>query len=135
MTNPGSPSKTGRAFLFHHFAPDRQRNIIVDFEYGIYDCSSEKMVYGAYVPLQTARKKVTSRNLPTWNSHSYYFGVQFPNREAHLINQLGIWSFSSFVLLIVIVFFAYSLFVILKQKRLSSSGEAWMSLSPNFANT
>src|SRR5687768_14629285 len=32
---------------------------------------------------------------------------------------MGIWSFSSVVLLIVIVFFGYSLFVILKQKRLS----------------
>jgi two-component system phosphate regulon sensor histidine kinase PhoR len=32
---------------------------------------------------------------------------------------MGIWSFSSFVLLLVIVFFAYTLFVILKQKRLS----------------
>jgi two-component system phosphate regulon sensor histidine kinase PhoR len=32
---------------------------------------------------------------------------------------MGIWSFSSVVLLVVIFFFAYTLFVILKQKRLS----------------
>jgi two-component system phosphate regulon sensor histidine kinase PhoR len=69
--------------------------------------------------LQTAKEKVTNKKLPTWNNYAYYFGVQFPNREAHLINQMGIWSFSSVVLLIVIVFFAYTLFVILKQKRLS----------------
>jgi two-component system, OmpR family, phosphate regulon sensor histidine kinase PhoR len=96
-----------------------KRNIKVDFEYGIYDCTSEKMRYGDYVPLQTAREKVTSKKLPTWNHYAYYFGVQFPNREAHLINQMGIWSFSSVVLLVVIVFFGYTLFVILKQKRLS----------------
>jgi two-component system, OmpR family, phosphate regulon sensor histidine kinase PhoR len=96
-----------------------KRNIKVDFEYGVYDCSSEKMKYGDYIPLQTAREKVTSKKLPAWNHYAYYFGVQFPNREAHLINQLGIWSFSSFVLLTMIVFFAYTLFVILKQKRLS----------------
>jgi two-component system, OmpR family, phosphate regulon sensor histidine kinase PhoR len=96
-----------------------KRNIKVDFEYGVYDCSSEKMKYGDYVPLQTAKEKVTNQKLPSWNHYAYYFGVQFPNREAHLLNQLGIWSFSSFVLLIVIVFFAYTLFVILKQKRLS----------------
>jgi two-component system phosphate regulon sensor histidine kinase PhoR len=35
------------------------------------------------------------------------------------MNQMGIWSFSSLVLLLVILFFAYTLFVILKQKRLS----------------
>jgi two-component system, OmpR family, phosphate regulon sensor histidine kinase PhoR len=96
-----------------------KRNIKVDFEYGIYDCSSEKMKYGDYVPLQTAKEKVTNKKLPSWNHYAYHFGVQFPNREAHLINQMGIWSFSSFVLLIVIVFFSYTLFVILKQKRLS----------------
>jgi two-component system phosphate regulon sensor histidine kinase PhoR len=32
---------------------------------------------------------------------------------------MGIWSFSSIVLLLVITFFSYTLFVILKQKRLS----------------
>jgi two-component system, OmpR family, phosphate regulon sensor histidine kinase PhoR len=96
-----------------------KRSIKVDFEYGIYDCTSEKMKYGDYVPLQTAKEKVTNKKLPAWNHYAYYFGVQFPNREAHLLNQMGIWSFSSVVLLIVIVFFGYTLFVILKQKRLS----------------
>jgi two-component system, OmpR family, phosphate regulon sensor histidine kinase PhoR len=96
-----------------------KRNIKVDFEYGVYDCSSEKMRYGDYVPLQTSKDKVTSKKLPAWNHYAYYFGVQFPNREAHLLNQMGIWSFSSIVLLIVILFFGYTLFVILKQKRLS----------------
>jgi two-component system, OmpR family, phosphate regulon sensor histidine kinase PhoR len=95
-----------------------KRSIRADFEYGVYNCSSEKMEYGDYISL-TQKEKVTSKKLPAWNHYAYYFGVQFPNREAHLINQLGIWSFSSFVLLVVIIFFAYALFIILKQKRLS----------------
>jgi two-component system phosphate regulon sensor histidine kinase PhoR len=77
------------------------------------------MTYGDFVPLQATHEKVASKKLPTWSNYAYYFGVQFPNREAHLINQMGIWTFSSGVLLLVISFFAYSLFVILKQKRLS----------------
>jgi two-component system phosphate regulon sensor histidine kinase PhoR len=96
-----------------------RRNIIADFEYGVFDCSSERMVYGNYVPLQTSKEKTTAKNLPKWSNQGYYFGVQFPNRAAHIINQMGIWSFSSIVLLLVITFFAYTLFVILKQKRLS----------------
>lgn len=96
-----------------------KRNLDADFEYGVYDCSSEKMKYGDYVPFKASADKVTSKKLPTWNSHAYYFGVQFPNREAHLVNQMGIWSFSSLVLLLVILFFAYTIFVILKQRRLS----------------
>jgi two-component system phosphate regulon sensor histidine kinase PhoR len=96
-----------------------KRGIIADFEYGVYDCSSERMVYGNYVPLKTSKEKITAKILPKWGNQGYYFGVQFPNRAAHIINQMGIWSFSSIVLLTVITFFAYTLFVILKQKRLS----------------
>lgn len=96
-----------------------KRNIQVDFEYGVYDCNSEKMKYGDYISFQASKEKVSSRNLPEWDNYAYYFGVQFPDREAHILNQMGIWSFSSVVLLIVIVFFSYTIFVILKQKRLS----------------
>lgn len=97
-----------------------KRNIQADFEYGIYDCTHEKMVYGNYVKLSDkVSKREQNQNLPKWVNAGYYFGVQFPNREAQILNQMGIWSFSSAVLLIVIVFFGYTLFVILKQKRLS----------------
>ena len=78
------------------------------------------MVYGNYVSLRDANSKAEpAKKLPNWTNQGYYFGVQFPNREAQILNQMGIWSFSSIVLLLVIVFFAYTLFVILKQKRLS----------------
>jgi two-component system, OmpR family, phosphate regulon sensor histidine kinase PhoR len=97
-----------------------KRNVKADFEYGIYDCTHEKMVYGNYVSMRDAKGKVEPlKKLPNWTNQGYYFGVQFPNREAQILNQMGIWSFSSVVLLLVIVFFAYTLFVILKQKRLS----------------
>jgi two-component system, OmpR family, phosphate regulon sensor histidine kinase PhoR len=97
-----------------------KRNIQADFEYGIYDCSNEKMVYGNYVSLSdAAEKKHTQKALPKWANYGYYFGVQFANRQGQILNQMGIWLFSSAVLILVIVFFAYTLFVILKQKRLS----------------
>ncbi len=97
-----------------------KRKIQADFEYGIYDCANERMMYGNYVQVNDTKSKTEiSKNLPKWNTQGYYFGVQFPNREAQILNQMGIWSFSSIVLLVVIVFFAYTLFVILKQKRLS----------------
>ena len=97
-----------------------RRSIKTDFEYGIYDCANEKMVYGNYVALREAvEKNNAEKNLPKWTNQGYYFGVQFPNREGQILNQMGIWIFSSLVLVLVIVFFAYTLFVILKQKRLS----------------
>lgn len=95
-----------------------KRNIHFDFEYGIYNCNSEQMVYGNYIPIETKSKEQRG-SLPVWKDQTYYFGVQFPTLEAHPLNQMGIWSFSTLVMLLVIVFFAYSLFVIFKQRRLS----------------
>jgi two-component system, OmpR family, phosphate regulon sensor histidine kinase PhoR len=95
-----------------------KRNISFDFEYGIYNCDSEQMVYGNYIAMEKTSKEQKS-SLPKWKDETYYFGVQFPTREAHLLNQMGIWSFSTLVLLLVIVFFGYTLFVIFKQRRLS----------------
>jgi Osmosensitive K+ channel histidine kinase len=98
-----------------------KRNILADYEYGIYNCVDQCMVGGNYVsPNKSKTKKTVSlAQLPTWKNDGYYFGVQFPAIQANLISQMGIWSFSSVVLLVVICFFSYTLFVILKQKRLS----------------
>ena len=94
-----------------------KRNIAFDFEYGIYNCDSEQMVYGNYIAMEK-KSKEQKGSLAKWKGEPYYFGVQFPTRESHLLNQMGIWSFSTLVLLLVIVFFAYTLFIIFKQRRL-----------------
>lgn len=96
-----------------------KRNIQTDFEYGIYDCTNEKMVYGDYVSLGQGADQQTKKELPLLSSQGYYFGVQFPNQKAQILNQMGIWTFSSIVVFVVLLFFGYTLFVILKQKRLS----------------
>ena len=96
-----------------------KRNITVDFEYGIYDCSSDKMVYGNYVSFDEKASASETSILPKWENQSYYFGVQFPDKTSIIKERMGIWVFSSTVLLIVVIFFSYAMFVILKQRRLS----------------
>ena len=98
-----------------------KRNIKTDFEYGVYDCIYKCMARDAE-PAAGNTRLVNQENLPKWDGASmdgYYFGVQFPQLEANLIGQMGIWLFSSAVNLVVIFFFIYTLFVILKQRRLS----------------
>lgn len=94
-------------------------NLNTDFEYGIYDCSTENMVYGNYVSSTPNETHKTNTILPIWDETDYYFGVHFPEKGSYLVNRMGFWMFSTIVLLVVILFFAYTLFVILKQKRLS----------------
>lgn len=96
-----------------------KKNITADFEFGVYDCSDRCMVYGNFVSSKPERKLASITDLPTWKDEGYYFGVQFPFLQANLLSQMGIWGFSSAVLLVVILFFVYTLLAILKQKRLS----------------
>jgi two-component system phosphate regulon sensor histidine kinase PhoR len=96
-----------------------KRNVTADFEYGIYDCSEKCMVGGNYVSPKKGKTVSNFPPAPQLKNDGYYFAVHFPTVQANLISQMGIWSFSSAVMLVVIFFFVYSLFVILKQRRLS----------------
>lgn len=96
-----------------------KRNIKADFEYGIYDCSQECMVYGKAIWTGISTSDIDLTTLPKLKNSSYYFGVRFPDREVQLVNQMGIWTFSSLVMVLVIIFFAYALFVIFRQRKLS----------------
>jgi two-component system phosphate regulon sensor histidine kinase PhoR len=98
----------------------QKTHLLLDYEYGIYDCANDKMVYGNYIASNSKNLEVNSRtDLPKWENQTYYFGVRFPSRGSTLVGQMGIWLFSSGVLVFVIVFMIIAMVMILKQKRLS----------------
>ena len=96
-----------------------KRNIQTDYEYAIYDCSSEKMVYGEYVSFKDKLNKKAIGELPKYDEFIYYFGINFPNKASYLIAGNQLWVFFSFLLLLTVLFFVYALSIILRQKRLS----------------
>jgi two-component system phosphate regulon sensor histidine kinase PhoR len=96
------------------------RNIRLDFEYAIYDCHDDRMVYGDFIRVEDrVRKPSGVGEMPKHQDFIYYFGVLFPGLKGYLFTQMGIWYFFSIILIIVIIFFGYALFVILRQKRLA----------------
>ncbi len=95
-----------------------KRNLKQDFEFGVYDCQTDRMVYGKFVSFGEDAAQPIGR-LPKLDKEEYYLGVYFPSREPGLVNELGIWKFTSILTVIIVLFFGYALFVILKQKRLS----------------
>ena len=97
----------------------KNRNITAGFEYGIYDCVEKCIVGGNYISPGKIKSVSQFPETPRMSNDGYYFAVQFPLLEANLLSQMGIWGFSSAVTLVVIFFFGYTLFVILKQRRLS----------------
>lgn len=95
-----------------------KRGLMLNFGVVIYN--DDKMVYGKCITFNNAAMDASSLNtLPKWKGNHVYFGIYFPNKSSDLASKMLIWIFSSVVLLIVVVFFAYTLYVILKQKRLS----------------
>jgi two-component system, OmpR family, phosphate regulon sensor histidine kinase PhoR len=96
------------------------RHLNVDFEYAIYNCDDDRMVYGNYVSLD--QKEEVKNKLDYWPKYEdglYYFGVHFPGMRNYLLGEMGLWYFFSAILAVVILFFGYSLMIILRQKRLS----------------
>ena len=94
----------------------------IDFEYAIYDCTSDQMVYGNYCRYSAEDNQQASPtySLPKYSSEfNYYFGVKFPTRGGYLLGQMQLAIFFSVILLLTLAFFGYSVYVILRQKRLS----------------
>jgi two-component system phosphate regulon sensor histidine kinase PhoR len=94
-----------------------------DFEYGIYNCDTKKMAYGKYIsykdPNSTVPNHTPEKLLPVHDKFLYYFGVRFPNRTSQILSGMRLSIIFSLILLITISFFLFSLFIILRQKRLS----------------
>ncbi len=93
-------------------------NIRVDYEYAIYDCETNQMVFGNYIR-QNDKEKQKEKQFQKYDEFTYYFGILFPSKTGYILNSMNVWLISSFVLFTAIFFFAYAIFIILKQKRLS----------------
>ena len=100
----------------------QQHHLITDYEYGIYNCETDRMVYGAYVSTSSStslKAGIQGKNLPTFPRYTYYFGIRFPNQTGFVAGQLSGWLWSTVAVLVVVIFFGYTLNVVLKQRRLT----------------
>ena len=97
------------------------RNLATDFEYVLYDCFNDSIIFGKAVDLEAEAKSLVFRtsNNDKWNKASHYFGVYFPDKELYVVKDMDIWVVSTIFLLLVTLFFSYTIWVIMKQKRLS----------------
>ncbi|NOQ71269.1 MAG: GHKL domain-containing protein [Crocinitomix sp.] len=106
-------------------------NITEDFQYGIYDCFSDSIIYGDYIRYEgdsTFTNAHTENELNQklqlkLNSDLHYFSVVFPTIEnislEELPNDVTPWYYMFAIILFVLVFFGFSISVIFKQKKLS----------------
>lgn len=103
-----------------------------DFQYGIYDCFNDSIVYGnlitfspdsLYSPVSDSAMGITSPSLE-WKKDGHYFTVFFPDvlgqpsQDIILVDSKP-WLYLFFIVTLILVFFGFALSVILKQKRIS----------------
>jgi two-component system phosphate regulon sensor histidine kinase PhoR len=96
----------------------------IPFEYAIFDCTTDQMAYGGYCQATTDESTVVNPPsegyLPPDENLLYYFGVKFPTRTGYIWQKMQLVIFLSLILLVTVAFFAYSLIVILRQRRLAT---------------
>ena len=81
----------------------------------IYDCFTDSVVYTTETD---SIHIVPSKDYSIkWDIDSHNFGVIFPNRS-ETVNQLNIWLIASIVPIVMLLFFSFAIYVIIRQKKL-----------------
>lgn len=94
-------------------------NITTDFEYAMYNCQSDEMVYGNYVSFSNKTPDEKSVYFPKHKNLVYYFAIRFPNETTYLFSSLRFWFVLSFALIIILLVYVYSIYTIIQQKKYS----------------
>lgn len=96
-----------------------RRAVNLDFEYAIYNCYSNEMVYGSYVSI-SGNDAPASVYFPKLDDYVYYFAVRFPGRSQFVASSLSEWILLTLLLLLVMGIYLYSVFAYLRQNRYSA---------------
>ncbi|HLS71078.1 MAG TPA: HAMP domain-containing sensor histidine kinase [Chitinophagaceae bacterium] len=96
-------------------------HLITDIEFCFYDCMLDSVMASHFIDMTGSNKEThefSSFEYPKLSRDNYYIGVHFPNRKEFVFKNMGLWYFSTFFILLLLIFLTYVLSLILKQKRL-----------------
>lgn len=136
--------------LEHYLKVEFQKvNIDLNFEYAIYNCGSDKMVYGNYVSSSGKIADKCEECFSRDNDLIYYFGIRFPDINKTFYGNLQQYWIFTVVLFLVLIIYVYSVFLMLQQKRYTELQKDFINnmthefktplssilIASNFANT
>lgn len=99
----------------------RRHAIHLDFEYSIYDPENNEMVYGKYIcSHDDSCEQVRLAVFPLSTRYTHYFAVYFPRLMPYMNDRLKGWTMIAGLLLVVLLFFGYSLWIIIRQRQLTN---------------
>ncbi len=94
-------------------------NIITDFEYAVYNCESDDMMYGKYISLNDEVDTDKEIKFEKYKDLVYYFAVRFPQEKSYLLSSLTFWLIVSLALMVILVIYVYSIYTLIQQKKYS----------------
>lgn len=103
---------------FHLVEELKKHEIYTDFEFAIYNPVSDRMEQRTLITNKT-EEKFSTFEFPHSKKYKSYFGVHFTNRSPYFKSSLSIWYLFTGLLLMVVLFFGYTLAVIIRQRQLS----------------
>ncbi|GAA4157946.1 HAMP domain-containing sensor histidine kinase [Chryseobacterium ginsenosidimutans] len=93
--------------------------INTDYVYALYNCHSDKMIYGKYISTHQESPNNKVIKFPKHKNLVYYFSIRFPDKTTYLISSLRFWYLLTFALIIILLVYVYSIYTIIQQKKFS----------------
>jgi two-component system phosphate regulon sensor histidine kinase PhoR len=119
-----------------------EANVFQDFQYGIYDCFSDSIVFGHLIKFSKEAqehgkteyyendvdpdaKDSLRPDILDWKKDGHYFTVFFPDVESNIMDVHAEvdspWFFVGIIIIVVTLFFGYAIAIITKQRKLSDT--------------
>ena len=94
------------------------RRLNLDYELGVYNADDDTLVYGNYV--RATQPRMSAGNGVTGESQAQNFAVYFPAKASVVLASLDIWIVSTIALMLMMGFFAYAIYSLLRERRFST---------------
>ena len=106
--------------LEHYLKTEFTRfQINTDYVYAVYNCHSDKMLYGKYISKDQGESNNKVIKFPKHKNLVYYFSIRFPDKTTYLVSSLRFWYVLTFALIVILLVYVYSIYTIIQQKKFS----------------
>ncbi len=89
-----------------------------DYNVAVLDCNEKDMLLGYNFKAFSENRKVPYKNYER-DDGCYYLNISFTEKQATLMQEMGFWLLSALCCLLFILYFAYNLYILVKEKRLA----------------
>ncbi len=90
-------------------------------EYGMYDCFTGEYESEAWLFADSLKEQdAIQSGLQVYPEEGHYLSLYFPQKNVYLLKRIDFWMYSTGIIFLIFVFFAYTIGVLFREKRLGS---------------